>query len=110
MLHAALLDEHGLIKKVTLTSLISWADIVRRSLSRDQLASVVPGVSSRTTFPTWRPGSLRALLSILEPVDAMGAPVAQTGLETTYAGCVKAYGRRRDASNSAAAQGLTPSR
>ena len=44
VLHAALLDDKGLIKEVTLErSLISWEDLVKQGISRDQLGNVVPG-------------------------------------------------------------------
>ena len=44
VLHAALLDERGLIKKVTLqNALVSWSNVVERGLSRNQLSSVLPG-------------------------------------------------------------------
>ena len=44
-MHAAALDEQGLIRRVVLDRcLVSWTDVVRRGISRDQLASVVPGV------------------------------------------------------------------
>jgi cephalosporin-C deacetylase-like acetyl esterase len=109
-LHAALLDGRGLIKKVTLhRSLISWSDVVQNGLSRDQLASVVPGILESYDLPDLAARLAQRALSILEPVDALGVPVSQKTLEATYAGCVKAFGREGRL-ELRAAQGLTPSR
>ena len=52
VLHAAVMDERGLIKKVSLQhSLVSWSNIVENGLSRDQLSSVVPGVLAHYDLP-----------------------------------------------------------
>jgi dienelactone hydrolase len=110
VLHAALLDRNGRIKKVSLhKSLISWSDIVQNGLSRDQLASVVPGVLESYDLPDVAAALAPRTLSILEPVDAMGAPVSQSVADTTYARCVKAYTAVGNL-ELRAAQGLTPSR
>ncbi len=56
ILHAAFLDESGLIRAITVErSIRSWDDVVNQGMSRDQLGSVVPGRSPSTTCPTWRP-------------------------------------------------------
>jgi dienelactone hydrolase len=79
-LHAAALDEHNLIRRVSLARcLVSWTDVVRRGLCRDQLASVVPGVLGYYDLP-----ELLARLDPLpverqSPVDALGQPVAESG-------------------------------
>ena len=93
VLHAALLDEHGLIKRVTLErSLISWADVVERGISRDQMGNVVPGVLAAYDLPDLAARLAPIPLTIQAPVDAMGEPVSQAGLERSYAQCARAYG------------------
>ena len=60
VLHAALLDEHGLIKKVTLErSLVSWADIVERA-------------SAATSWATWS----RACFEVVRPARPGGPAVS----------------------------------
>ena len=52
VLHAALLDEKGLIRSVVLErSLVSWEDVVEKGISRDQLGNVVPGVLQSYDLP-----------------------------------------------------------
>jgi cephalosporin-C deacetylase-like acetyl esterase/pimeloyl-ACP methyl ester carboxylesterase len=93
VLHAALLDEHGLIKRVTLErSLISWADVVERGISQDQMGNVVPGVLKAYDLPDLAARLAPVPLTIQAPVNAMGEPVSQPELERTYAQCARAYG------------------
>jgi len=93
VLHAALLDERGLFKSVTLErSLVSWSDILRKKISRDQLGNVVPGVLQAYDLPDLAARLVPRRLAILAAVDAAGDPVSQSELEAAYAGCVKAYG------------------
>ena len=93
VLHAALLDEHGLIKQVTLErSLISWADVVERGISRDQMGNVVPGVLEAYDLPDLAARLAPLPLTIQAPVDAMGEPVSQATLERSYAHCTQEYG------------------
>jgi dienelactone hydrolase len=72
-LHATVLDEHNLIRRLSLDHcLVSWTDVVRRGGCRDQLGSVVPGVLRYYDLP-----DLVARLDPLEveirsPVDAQG--------------------------------------
>ncbi len=78
VLHAALLDEKGLVKEVTLErSLTSWEDLVKQGISRDQLGNVVPGALrvydlARAGGPRWPRGQVH----IVEPVDASGQPAS----------------------------------
>jgi dienelactone hydrolase len=110
VLHAALLDEHGLIKKVTLErSLVSWADIVERGLSRNQMGSVVPGVLEAYDLPDLAARLAPLPLTIDSPVDAVGEPVALATLERSYARCSEAYGPNGKLMLRAT-QGLSPSR
>jgi dienelactone hydrolase len=93
VLHAALLDEHGLIKQVTLErSLISWADVVERGISRNQMANVIPGVLKAYDLPDLAGWLAPLSLTIQAPVDAMGEPVTQATLERWYAHCAQAFG------------------
>jgi hypothetical protein len=93
VLHAALLDEHGLIKQVTLErSLISWADVVERGISRDQMGNVVPGVLQSYDLPDLAARLAPLRLTIRAPVDALGERVAQSALERCYNQCAQAYG------------------
>jgi hypothetical protein len=93
VLHAALLAEHGLIKQVTVErSLISWADVVERGVSRNQMGNVVPGVLQLYDLPDLAARLAPVPLRIESPVDAMSEPVSQTVLEQAYAHCARAYG------------------
>jgi len=95
VLHAALLDDRGLIRSVTLErSLVSWSNILQTKISRDQLASVVPGALQSYDLPDVAARLAPRRLSIHGAVDAMGDPVSQSALEEAYAGCAKAYGPR----------------
>jgi dienelactone hydrolase len=110
VLHAALLDEHGLIKKVTLErSLVSWSDIVERGVSRNQMGNVVPGVLESYDLPDLAARLAPLPLTIDSAVDAMGEPVSQATLERSYARCAEAYGSGGKLILRAT-QGLSPSR
>jgi hypothetical protein len=91
-LHAALLDQAGLIGSVVLErSLVSWADVVEKGISRNQLGSVVPGALEVYDLPNLAARLAPRPLQVRSPVDAMGQPVAQAQLERAYAACLKAY-------------------
>jgi dienelactone hydrolase len=93
VLHAALLDRHGLIKSITLErSLVSWADVVERGRSRDQMGSVVPGVLSAYDLPDLAARLAPLPLTVEKPVNAIGEPVSQSILEQSYRRCREAYG------------------
>jgi dienelactone hydrolase len=94
VLHAAALDERGLIRGITLErSLFSWADVVRKGISRDQLAWAVPGVLDSYDLPDLATRLEPLPLAIRSPVDAVGHPVSPSELEATFAPCIRAYGR-----------------
>ncbi len=81
-LHAGLLDERGLIKKVILErSLVSWADIVQKGISRDQFANVVPGALLDYDLPDLVVRLGPARISIQTPVDALGEPISGDQLQ-----------------------------
>jgi dienelactone hydrolase len=110
VLHAASLDRHGRIKSVALRrSLVSWSDVIERKISRDQLSSVVPGALLDYDLPDLAAELAPLPLSIQEPLDAAGKPVAQQTLDQAYAACKRAYGSRGTL-ELRATQGLTPSR
>jgi cephalosporin-C deacetylase-like acetyl esterase len=95
VLHAALIDERGLIKQVTLErSLISWADVVKRGLSHDQMGNVVPGVLQSYDLPDLAARLTPVRLTIQAPVDAIGTPISQAALEEVYARVVRSYGTK----------------
>jgi len=74
VLHAALLDEKGLIQEVTLErSLSSWEDLVKQGISRDQLANVVPGALRIYDLPDLAARLAPRPVHIETPVDASGA-------------------------------------
>jgi dienelactone hydrolase len=77
MLHAALLDDTGLVIDVTLQrSLSSWEDLVQQGLSRDQLGNVVPGALRVYDLPDLAARLAPRTVHIKEPVDASGRPVS----------------------------------
>ena len=81
VLHAAALDEQGLICRVVLDQcLISWADVVRRGVCRDQLASVVPGVLRYYDLPDLVARLDPLPVEIRSPVDAL-RPAGSAGSE-----------------------------
>ena len=93
VLHAAMLDRHGLIKRVTLErSLVSWTDVVERGLSRDQMGSVVPGVLEAYDLPDLAARLAPLPLTIEKPVNALGEAVTQAIAEQCYRRCRNAYG------------------
>ena len=95
VLHAAALDEHGLIKHVTVErSLASWSDVVERGVSRDQLGNVVPGVLEVYDLPDLTARLAPLPLTIRQAVDAMGQPISQEVLERTYARALNSYGTK----------------
>jgi dienelactone hydrolase len=94
VLHAALLDDTGLITGLVLErSLVSWGDVVEKGLSRDQLGNVVPGALQAYDLPDLATRLAPRPLTILTVVDAEGNPVSQAVLEQSYAACVEAYRR-----------------
>ncbi len=94
VLHTALLDERGMIKKVTIqNSLVSWSSVVEKGLSRNQLSSVVPGVLGFHDLPDVAARLAPLPLEIVGSVDAEGKAVGAAAVREIYANCVKAYGR-----------------
>jgi hypothetical protein len=93
VLHAALLDQSGLIKKVVLqNSLVSWASVIENGLSRDQLAGVVPGVLALYDLPDLAARLAPKPLSIIGSVDAVGQAIPVGKVREIYAGCFQWYG------------------
>ncbi len=94
VLHAALLDERGMIKKVTIqNSLVSWSNVVEKGLSRNQLSSVVPGVLGFHDLPDLAARLAPLPLEIVGSVDAEGKAVRAGDVREIYANCMKAYGQ-----------------
>jgi hypothetical protein len=93
VLHAAALDEQGLIRGVTLDrSLFSWADVVQKGVSRNQIGSAVPGVLRYYDLPDLAARLEPCPLTIRAPVDAMDRPISQSDLQAVFAACIGSYG------------------
>jgi hypothetical protein len=76
VLHAAVLDDTRLIRRIVLDHcLVSWADVVRRGVSRDQLGSVIPGVLRYYDIPDLIARLDPLPIEIRSPVDALGQPI-----------------------------------
>jgi dienelactone hydrolase len=93
ILHAALLDQQGLIKKVSLQrSLVSWSNIIEKGMSRDQLASVVPGALKMYDLPDLVARLAPLPVEIFQTVDAEGKVIPAGEVKDAYAIPIKAYG------------------
>ncbi len=92
-LHAAALDERGLIRALAVErTTVSWSDVVRSGVSRGQLASIVPGVLQFYDLPDLAARLEPLSLSIREPIDAVGRPVSLQEARSIYTCCINAYG------------------
>ncbi len=89
-LHTAVLDERVQAVEVE-QSLVSWSAIARGTLSRDQLASVVPGVLAAYDLPDLAAALAPRPLTIRRPVDPVGEPVPRKELEQSYDAAREAY-------------------
>jgi hypothetical protein len=93
VLHAAALDERDVIRGIRLDrTLVSWSDVVQSGMSRQQLASAVPGVLQFYDLPELAARLEPSRLEIRAAVDAMGQQVSQAELESAYAPCKRSYG------------------
>jgi dienelactone hydrolase len=91
-LHAACLDSNRRIQRLSLQhSLISWADVVKNGISRNQIGSVLPGVLKYYDLPDLAAWLKSLPITVRSAVDAMGKPVPAGALESAYAGCKKAH-------------------
>ena len=90
VLHAAAID--GLVRTIEIQdSLVSWSALARSSLSRGQLASVIPGVLESYDLPELAASLAPRELIIQGPVDPSGTPLTQTALDAAYALCTQSY-------------------
>jgi cephalosporin-C deacetylase-like acetyl esterase len=97
-LHAAALDPR--IQNLTLEhSLISWATVVEKPISHNQLTSVLPGVLADYDLPDLAALLAPRPLTIRDPVDGVQAFITQEELSRAYAGCHASYQRLAAASN-----------
>jgi dienelactone hydrolase len=93
ILHAAALEERGRIRGITLErSLISWADVVQRGISRHQLPGVVSGVLEYYDLPDLAARLEPLPMTIRAALDATGQPVSRATLETAFAPAIRSYG------------------
>jgi dienelactone hydrolase/pimeloyl-ACP methyl ester carboxylesterase len=91
-LHAAALEPR--ITSLELLSMtISWSDVARSRVTRDQLASVVPGALEFYDTPDIAALVAPRPLNILGMADPAGWPVSQARVEATYTACKEAYAR-----------------
>jgi dienelactone hydrolase len=93
VLHAAALDEQGLIRGITLErSIFSWADVVQKGVGRNQIGSVVPGVLRYYDLSDLASRLEPCPLTIRVPVDAMDHSISQNDLQAAFASCIESYG------------------
>lgn len=92
-LHAAILDEHGLVRALTLDGpLLSWTSVVKSGVSRGQFSNAVPGVLAYYDLPDLAARLEPLPLTIRQPVDPMGNPAKPADVEAAYAACRTVYG------------------
>ena len=90
-MHAAVLLKDR-IKEITIErSVISWSTVVRSPISVNQLTNVVPGVLQYYDLPDLAALIAPRPLTIKNPVDPLGKPVAQAELEKVYTKAIEAY-------------------
>ena len=98
VLHAAALDEQGLIRRVVLEqSLVSWADVVERGISREQLGSAVPGVLKFYDLPDLAARLEPCPLEIRQPSERGGPARLAEELEAAYSPAIHGLRNRRGA-------------
>jgi dienelactone hydrolase len=91
-LHAAILDDQGAIRRLTLLHpLISWSNVVEHKGGRLQIGGVVPGALEDYDLPDLIARLEPLPVSIREPVDALGRPVSKETLEAVYAAAIQAH-------------------
>jgi hypothetical protein len=90
VLHVAAFDER--VKAVTIDGgLVSWDNILRTPISRNQLANVVPGVLKEYDLPDLAESLVPRKLTIRNPVDAAGKPLTKEAAEEVYKPVRDAY-------------------
>lgn len=90
VIHAAQLAHR--VDSVTVErSVPSWSLVARAKSPRGDLASVVPGALRSYDLPDLAASLEPRPLTIREPVDPAGNPLAQAVLDETYAACKSAY-------------------
>jgi len=91
-LHAAALDPR--IKGVVLErSLASWTSVVQTPISYEQLTNVVPGALAVYDLPELAATLAPRPLTIRQPADPTGKPLAREAAERIYAPVREAYKR-----------------
>jgi len=94
VLHAAALEPR--IKEVGVAkSLLSWSQVARSPIGHGQLANVVPGVLKVYDLPDLAGLIAPRVLKVINPLDPVGQPVAQTTLDEAFAPCKTAYEQQK---------------
>ncbi len=79
VLHAAALEQDLFESVVLRRSLRSWADVVRTPVTQNQLINTIHGVLATYDLPDLVAALPSEKITVLEPVDASGHPVAEAG-------------------------------
>ena len=91
-LHAAALEPRIIGLNVHYMT-TSWSDVAKSTVTRDQLANVVPGALAYYDLPDLAALAAPRPMLIRGVVDPAGRPVSQERIETTYATTEEAYSR-----------------
>jgi hypothetical protein len=91
-LHAAALEPR--IKRLTLEgALVSWSAVVRTPVSHDQLTNVVPGALAAYDLPDLAAAVAPRPLTIRNPADPTGKPLARAAADDAYRPVRAAYAK-----------------
>jgi cephalosporin-C deacetylase-like acetyl esterase/pimeloyl-ACP methyl ester carboxylesterase len=91
-LHAAVLEPR--IKRLTLEgALVSWSAVVRKPVSHNQLANVVPSALAVYDLPDLAASVAPRPLTIFEPADPTGKPLARALADDAYQAVRAAYAK-----------------
>ena len=90
VLHAAAFDPR--IREITLDGMVvSWSNVARTAVTTNQFTNVVPGALVVYDLPDLAAALAPRPLTIVNPVDAAGKPVAQEELDAAYGVARAAY-------------------
>ncbi|WP_435017215.1 alpha/beta hydrolase family protein [Tundrisphaera sp. TA3] len=96
-LHAAILDDR--VRSVEIDgSILSWSAVAHAGITRDQLASAVPGVLESYDLPELAAALAPRPLTIRSPIDPDGRPAARETVDAALAPVIDAF-RSRDSAD-----------